>query len=59
MLATLGSPVDVILGAPAGWVDSKSAEITGKIDDVAKLLWVATGASVITAAWVLLFLRSK
>jgi len=59
VLNTLGGPLDVVLGTPAGFVESKAAEIKGQLGDVEKLLWVATGASVITACWVLLFLRSK
>jgi hypothetical protein len=51
----LSSPVDVILGAPAGWIDGKAAEINGKLDGVEKLLWLSTGAAVLTAAMVLLF----
>ena len=55
----LAGPIDVVFGKPDGWADAKASEITGKLGDVEKLLWVATGASVITATWVLLFLRTS
>jgi hypothetical protein len=56
---TIGGPIDTVLGAPAGFLEGKANEITGKLDGVEKLLWIATGASVITATWVLLFLKTS
>ena len=57
--AQLGGPLDIVLGKPDGWAGNKADEISTKLGGVEKLLWVATGASVLSAVWVLLFLRTK
>ncbi len=55
----LGSPLDLVLGQSDGWAAAKANDISTKLDGVEKLLWLATGASVLSAVWVLLFLRTS
>lgn len=55
----LGGPLDLVMGQPDGWAASKASEISTQLDGVKNLLWIATGASVLSATWVVLFLRTS
>lgn len=55
MIVGLGGPLDVVMGKPDGWAAAKGDEITNKLDDVERLLWIAAGASVLTAVAAVLF----